>query len=102
MRVIYHPDAEAELHEAARFYNDRVRGLGEAFLQAFEVAIADIEKQPQWWPIVEGDIRYRTLKRFPYAVYYRVLNDELRILVVKHHKRHPDYWRYRLPDELGP
>lgn len=33
-----------------------------------------------------------------YAIYYRNLGDELRILVVKHHSRHPDYWRYRKAD----
>ena len=99
MRVIYHPDAEAELVEAATFYDKRVRGLGNSFMRAFNAALADIEKQPTWWPIVEGDLRYRSLRRFPYAVYYRVAGDELRVLVVKHHKRHPDYWRYRLRDE---
>jgi toxin ParE1/3/4 len=99
MRVIYHPEAEAELIEAATFYENRVRGLGDSFIKAFNAALADIEKQPIWWPIVEGDIRYRTLRRFPYAIYYRIVDDELRILVVKHHKRHPDYWRSRLGDE---
>ncbi|HQU42475.1 MAG: hypothetical protein B7Z73_08920 [Planctomycetia bacterium 21-64-5] len=99
MRVVYHPDAEAELTEAALYYDQRVPGLGDSFLRAFESALAEIEKQPQWWPIVEGDLRYRSLRRFPYAVYYRIVDDELRILVVKHHKRHPDYWRYRLRDE---
>jgi plasmid stabilization system protein ParE len=99
MRVVYHPDAEDELTEAALFYDKRVRGLGDSFLRAFGSAIAEIERQPERWPVVEGDLRCRSLRRFPYAVYYRAVGDELRILVVKHHKRHPDYWRYRLPDE---
>lgn len=102
MRVIYHPDAETELTEAAHFYDKRVRGLGDSFLRAFEAVIAEIEARPQWWPIVEGDLRFRSLRRFPFAIYYRVVADELRILVVKHHKRHPDYWQYRLRDERQP
>jgi hypothetical protein len=36
------------------------------------------------------------MPRFPYAIYYRVLPDHVRILAFKHHSRHPDYWRYRL------
>ena len=72
MRLTYHPDAEAELIQAARFYESRVSTLGSEFLDA-------------------GD-------RFPYAVYYRVFPDHIRILAFKHHSRHPDYWRYRLPD----
>lgn len=65
-------------------------------MRAFDRAISEIENQPEWWPIVEGDIRSRSLRRFPYAIYYRIVGDELRILVVKHHKQHPDYWRNRL------
>lgn len=36
------------------------------------------------------------MRRFPYGIYYRREGDDLRILVVKHHSRHPDYWKYRL------
>lgn len=99
MRVVYHPDAELELTEAALFYEKRVAGLGASFLGAFESAVAEIEQQPGWWPIVEGDLRFRSLRQFPYAIYYRMVGDELRILVVKHHKRHPDYWRDRVNDD---
>lgn len=34
MRLIYHPDAEAELIEAARFYEQRIHGLGARFLDS--------------------------------------------------------------------
>ena len=32
MRLIYHPEAETELTEAARFYEERVPTLGAQFL----------------------------------------------------------------------
>jgi hypothetical protein len=42
MRLIYHPDAEAELIESARFYEQRVPSLGGQFLNAVELAIGAI------------------------------------------------------------
>ena len=39
MRLIYHPDAEAELIESARFYEQRVPSLGGEFLDAAELVI---------------------------------------------------------------
>lgn len=95
MRLIYHPEAEAEISEAAMFYEQRMAGLGESFLRELRTVIGEIEKQPEWSPIVDDDIRCRSLGRFPYSIYYRFSGDELRILVVKHHGRHPDYWRSR-------
>jgi len=36
------------------------------------------------------------MQRFPYAIYYRHEEECVRVLVVKHHSRHPDYWKYRI------
>jgi toxin ParE1/3/4 len=35
------------------------------------------------------DIRRVNLDRFPYHFLFRVVSDEVRILVVRHHRRHP-------------
>ncbi len=98
MRLIYHPDAEAELIEATQFYEHRVPTLGAQFLDAADLAIGVIQKAPKRWSIIEADVRHYLLPRFPYAIYYRVVSDDLRILAFKHHSRHPDYWRHRLDD----
>jgi len=97
MRLIYHPDAEVEVIEAARFYEGRSPGLGDRFLREFDAAISEIQSAPRRWRVVEEDLRRFVMRRFPFGIYYRVEGDDgLRILVVKHHSRHPDYWRYRL------
>jgi plasmid stabilization system protein ParE len=98
MQVTYHPDAEAELREAATYYESQNPGTADRLLREFDALVVQIAAAPERWPIVEGDLRRRVMKRFPYGVYYRVSGDGIRILVVKHHKRHPDYWRYRLDD----
>ncbi len=98
MRLTYHPEAEAELVGAAEFYEARSAGLGERFLREFDATIAEIRASPDLWPVVDGDLRCCAMGRFPFGIYYRTLPDELRILVVKHHSRHPDYWRDRLRD----
>ena len=98
MRLIYHPDAEAELIEAIRFYERRVPDLGAQLLEAADRGIGVIQEAPERWSIIEADVRRYHLPRFPFAIYYRVLPDQLRILAFKHHSRHPDYWRYRLSE----
>jgi hypothetical protein len=97
MRVIYHPEAAKELIEAAQFYEERVRGLGTEFLDAADRAVGVILNAPERWRVLESDVRQYLMPRFPYAVYYRVLRDHIRVLAFKHHSRHPSYWRDRLP-----
>jgi toxin ParE1/3/4 len=95
MRVIYHPDAEAEVIEAAEFYESRVVGLGGEFLEAIDAAVDRTCADPFRYPILEDAIRRCRVKRFPYCIYYRVLEDAIWVLVVKHHSRDPEYWKRR-------
>jgi len=93
MRLIYHPDAETELIEAAQFYERRVSTLGSQFLDAADIAIGVILNDPERWSVIEADVGRYLLPRFPYALYYRVHSNHIRILAFKHNSRHPDYWR---------
>jgi len=96
MRLIYHPDAETELIEAAKYYENCVVMLGVQFLDEANRAVAIILEAPGRWRIIEDGVRSYLMPRFPYAIYYRDYSDRLHILAFKHHSRHPDYWRYRI------
>lgn len=98
MGLIYHPDAEAELIEAAQYYERRIVTLGVRFLDDADRAVSMIMETPQRWKVIEEDVRSYLMPRFPYAIYYRALSDRIHILAFKHHSRHPDYWRYRISD----
>jgi toxin ParE1/3/4 len=95
MRLTYYPEAETELLEAARFYEQRTEGLGDRFLHELDAAIQSIQIAPDRWRAVDGDVRRYVMRQFPYGIYYRVQDDELRILVIKHHSRHPDFGKER-------
>ena len=73
--VVHHPEAEVEVIEAARFYNERVLGLGVDFLEEINQAIAAIVRSPTRWRIIEADIRRYSIKRFPHTIFYRVESD---------------------------
>ena len=98
MRLTYHPEAETEAIEAAQFYETRAAGLGAGFLDEYDAMIAGIQEHPERWRIEEDDIRRCLMRRFPYGIYYRFLPGEIRILAVKHHGRHPDYWKRRISE----
>jgi len=57
MRLIYHPDAEAELIEFARFYEQRAPSLGAQFLDAAELSVGAILDAPERWSIIEAGVR---------------------------------------------
>ncbi len=97
MQVTYHDDVEAELVETALVYESREQGLGSDFLKLFDAAVAIIAEAPERWAVVdeEDQIRRYHMRRFPFGIDYRVAKDGLKILSVKHGRRHPNYGRGR-------
>ena len=84
--------AEAELRDAATFYESSSSGLGLRLVDAVERAIVDLQNHPASGAIVRGQVRRKIVQGFPYQLLYRIKDDELRILVVMHARRRPFYW----------
>ena len=92
MIVQYHPLTASDLNSAISYYNQQRAGLGEEFRSEVYATIESIRSNPLQSAIVDHDIRRCFVHRFPYAVLFRVVNDEtLRVLVIRHHRRHPSF-----------
>lgn len=81
--------AERDLDEAYAWYEERVDGLGEAFLRAATACFARIARNPEAHVMVHERVRRAHLHRFPYGVYYTVREDFIDILAVYHGRRLP-------------
>ncbi|MBI4650846.1 type II toxin-antitoxin system RelE/ParE family toxin [Candidatus Desantisbacteria bacterium] len=92
----FHPEAEIEFIEAARYYESEAPGLGITFINEIRKAVAVILINPQAFTPIGRRIRKKSLQRFPYNLLYFIDNDILLILAVMHQKRRPNYWINRL------
>ena len=87
--------AEAELHEAARYYQSEVSGLGEAFIAEVEYAVRQIREYPEAAPLILKVVRRKLIRRFPYSIMYSFNADSVRILAIANQNRRPFYWSGR-------
>jgi toxin ParE1/3/4 len=92
VKLIFDPEALIQMREAAAFYEDCQLGLGRSFLDAVEIASAEIVKHPLMWRKVKGRFRRYLVHRFPYGLIYAVQGDVIYVAAVMHLKRKPDYW----------
>lgn len=96
LQVIFHELAERELNDAAAYYFARERpGLGEAFLAELARVVRLLAELPLAGSPSNEDIRRWRLRRFPYAVIYRIRTDHVRVLAIAAIKRRPSYWHGR-------
>lgn len=89
------PEAEEELRDAARFYEAEQQGLGQALIHEVRRACRFIAEHPLATRIERGEVRVRTIARFPYRIYYRARADEILVIAVAHRRRRPGFWRSR-------
>jgi toxin ParE1/3/4 len=95
LSIWIHPEAEAEINEAATFPDFESTGLGRVFLDDVEHAIEVVLSHPGSAPIIKGRVRRKLLRKFPYSIIYSVVGDQIRVLAVSHQRRRPFYWRHR-------
>ncbi len=94
--VEFHPEAVAELEASARYYEQQQQGLGERFLSAIDFALCGVIDSPLTWPVLDGEVRRRLSRVFPYAILYSVEPDRIFVLAVMHCHQMPGYWRSRV------
>ena len=89
-----HPDAEAELGDAAVYYaTEASAAIAEAFLAEYERVRDLIIENQQRAPHTDGGLRLYHFDRFPYTLVYeedRVHGPQ--IYAVAHQSREPGYW----------
>ena len=96
MKVVqFHPDAEAEMIEAAAYYEAQQINLGGRFLASVQDAVNRISLNPNLYPIVELDVRRCLAKTFPFGVLFRERSGKIVVMAVMHLHRDPDYWKNR-------
>jgi plasmid stabilization system protein ParE len=90
------PDAVAEARAARLWYAERSEKAGAGFVGELDAAIESIRDAPERWPVyVHGTRRFR-MRRFPYLVVYRLIEDRIEVIAVQHGRRRPHYWKSRL------
>jgi len=88
--------ADADLAQAANWYELQRKGLGDDFLMCVEAALRLIELLPMKHSIAFKNIRRAIVRRFPYAIYYIIEAKKIFIIAIHHHRRHPSNWQKKI------
>jgi len=96
MTVRFAVEARQDILETYAWYEQRRIGLGEEFLLCMEEAQERILRYPTLSMEVYEHYRRHLLRRFPYVLYYRIVNDSILIMGVFHTRRNPAFVKERL------
>ena len=86
---IVRPAAEADIEEAALWYELRSPGLGADFLRAVDGCFERICQAPDSFQRVYKNARRARIRQFPYIAYFVSTDASIQILACMHAKRDP-------------
>ena len=95
MRCVVRPAAAADIDEAFLWYEAQRVGLGRQFLAAADTLINAIAEHPLRYPVIRRNTRRALLRRFPYAMYFRIYDDVIVVVACMHGRRNPRRWQVR-------
>src|SRR5258707_9408405 len=90
MRLEFHWQVASDISRIMDYYED-VAGpqLADEFYAELRLSFQKAANHPESFGICKHDLRRVNLERFPYHFLFRVVEDCVRVLVVRHHRRRP-------------
>jgi plasmid stabilization system protein ParE len=95
LHVRLRSEAEHDLEDAARWYEEQRRGLGQQLLDEAMRTFGSIADQPTMYPEVGREAHRALIHRFPFGIYYRIEDASVVVVAVMHGSRHPRHWKSR-------
>ena len=95
-KIIVRPEAEREIQNAFDWYEEQSEGLGAEFLHAADACLSGVQRSPEAYQVMHGEIRRALLRRFPYAPFYLPQENTIIVLACFHVKRSPADWQRRV------
>lgn len=93
--VFFRAEAEADIEGAASWYEKQCAGLGNQFLNEILDMCGRIALNPDSFPVIHRETRRAVIRRFPFAIYYRITQEMIIVIAVMHGSRHPQKWQQR-------
>src|SRR5262245_24175496 len=100
-RLIIRPQAEADITQAALWYEGRQTGLGEQFLAEIHNALERAAAVPRQYRRLRRrpEVRRILPRRFPYRIFFILMPDAVVVFRVLHAARHDREWTRAVPEK---
>jgi plasmid stabilization system protein ParE len=91
MRLAYHPLVQRDVSGILRHYDQISPRLGDEFWAELMRLIELVSQKPERFHFADRGLRRANMRRFPYHLLFRQSPGGIRVIVVRHDRRHPTY-----------
>jgi plasmid stabilization system protein ParE len=87
----FHRRVQSDLNEILKRYDAVSNKLGDDFFAELHIGLKKAIDNPRYFHFDRSGLRRCNLDRFPYHFLYDIRHEHLRIWVVRHNRRNPEF-----------
>lgn len=91
MKLAYHALVQRDVSDILQHYDRISPSLGDEFWSELQRMLEAVSAKPEMFHFHVRGLRRANMSRFPYHLLFRVSAGAVRVVVVRHNKRHPSY-----------
>ena len=89
-------EAEDDFDKSYEFYIEDNPKVADTFFKQVNLGFENIKINPKSFPIAHKDVRKYVVKKFPFVIYYRIIDTIIQVIAIFHTSRNPEIWNERI------
>ena len=89
-------EAEVDFDKSYEFYNEDSSKVADTFFKRIDSELENIKQNPDSFPIAYKDVKKYVVKKFPFVIYYRIVETVIQVIAIFHTSRNPEIWNERI------
>lgn len=91
-------EAENDFDNSYEYYYEDSPKVADAFFQRINASLEIITKSTLSFQVIHKTLRKFTVQKFPFVIYYQVVDCTIQIIAIFHTSRNPKIWTERIDD----
>jgi toxin ParE1/3/4 len=89
-------EAENDFENSYEYYYDDSPKLADTFFRLINTSLETIKKTPLSFPEIHKSLRKFCVEKFPFVIYYQVVDYTIKVIAIFHTSRNPKIWTERV------
>ena len=89
-------EAEVDFNKSYEFYIEDNPEIADTYFKQINLCFEIIKKNPKSLPFAHKDVRKYVVKKFPFVIYYRIVDTVIQVIAIFHASRNPEIWNERV------
>ena len=88
-------EAEVDFDKSYEFYYEDSPKVSDTFFKRINLGFENIKQNPKSFAVAHKDVRKYVVKKFPFVIYYRIVDSVIQVIAIFHTSRNPEIWNER-------